>query len=272
METTKVRTNYFRVNNKKAWDEFLTRLSVSNFESAHGLSDPDGNVAFYAYGDVLGLNTETISEEYITQLKQAILEEGQTAVENFLGVSVALYGEDQISILLDAKLKAISPDRIRDYMNYHCIGISDHVSMMAEMVKQIQSLIAPGEACIMMKTSDYEDEADRLVSTQASAMVITQDNVSTLNLQDLAIAKAAEMTGRPDYKLEGVFMTREEAIKNARRAAECEACHQVVYIDDEGGYTFSEDYPGNGVPPENVIGWVKVTAIDGKARTMFMER
>lgn len=68
-------------------------------------------------------------------------------------------------------------------------------------------------------------------------------------------------------------MTSKEIIKNAIQAAERDGYNQVVYMNEDGDYSFSRDYPDNDMyKQENVIGKVLAEWINGILTIKYVER
>ncbi len=187
------KTNWFKVKDRKAWEGFLSRLCICGSQKPYSMTNDDGEVAFYAYGEIYGLNTEAVAEEDVAKLKEALCKESQVTIENFLDRSVEDKTDEEIESLISETLAAMHPYRLRDHMNEYDIGTSDHEGMRAMMIKGIQELLEPGGACVIMQVSDDEGIA--------SAQAITKDTDTYMDFETMVAAQAAQMVGNPGYKL-----------------------------------------------------------------------
>lgn len=70
----------------------------------------------------------------------------------------------------------------------------DYDAMQYDMVKQIQELLAPGHACIISNIS-----YDNLRSINGTALVITEDGMTTISMQKQALIIARSMLCNSEY-------------------------------------------------------------------------
>lgn len=199
---TKTRTNYFGVKDKAAFAAMVENL-VTNDDKAFLFENSRGEVGFAADGSIFGVIPDNahrkIPKHALEELKDELMIDYTLAeskeINKFVGTSVEDWEEDKVKQFLDEVIEQKSNKELAEAVAYY-IGLPDPEpdEMETEMIHQIQSLIAPGHACIITDVS-YEN----LKCLNGAVLVITQDKYQTKTLDDIGLQMARDMLDMSNY-------------------------------------------------------------------------
>lgn len=201
---TKTRTNYFAVKDKEAFAKLVENMET-NDGKAFMFENSRGEVGFAADGMIFGVNpsnaSRNISKDTLEEFKRELFLAGSKEIDKFVCTSTEGWEKDTIDRFLDEVIEQKSNEELTEAVDYY-IGLPDPEpdEMETEMIRQIQSLIAPGHACIITDVS-YEN----LKCLNGGVLVITQDSSETHTLDEIALRTARTMVGNVNYTPDMVY-------------------------------------------------------------------
>lgn len=190
----KTRTNYFKVNDGNKFISLLERMVTDSGDAVNMMQNDKGEVGFCCNAVIYGVKPEGITDKQIETIKKGLFMDGMEECSEFVGMDVSSWDKDSIDNAMDETIAQMPEEDLKKYLDQYDSGDIDYEGMWDEMVKEIQSLLQPGHACIM---TDIKWE--KLVSLEASVLIVTDRESNLINLNDEGLNHARAMLRNNEY-------------------------------------------------------------------------
>ncbi len=188
------RTNYFRVNDPEAFEAFVNDLVTDSSEKVRLMKNPLGEVGFCIDAVIYGSPVDMFTNEMLEKLGEKLFADSPDAIEEFMGTDIRGMDSTELDNLFYEVVAQMPDEQVKQYMDKYIDSSLNYDGMWDKMVEDLQGLLEPGCACIMISI-EYES----LCSINGTTLVITQNGIEQINLIDDGMDRAIMLLGDPNY-------------------------------------------------------------------------